>query len=75
LLNYATEIVHTPNRTASRQALRGALVTSAINDNEIQIIEVLANYPTSEVHVDGNRLLDLINQIESVLKKMPRLPF
>ncbi|MFN6296885.1 MAG: alpha/beta hydrolase, partial [Microcystis sp.] len=37
--------------------------------------EVLANYPTSEVHVDGNRLLDLINQIESVLKKMPRLPF
>ncbi|MFM7908791.1 MAG: alpha/beta hydrolase [Microcystis sp.] len=75
LLDYATEIVHTPNRTASRQALRGALVTSAINDNEIQIIEVLANYPTSEVHVDGNRLLDLINQIESVLKKMPRLPF
>ncbi|MFM7715250.1 MAG: alpha/beta hydrolase, partial [Microcystis sp.] len=49
--------------------------TSAINDNEIQIIEVLDNYPTSEVHVDGNRLLDLINQIESVLKKMPRLPF
>ncbi|MFM7789343.1 MAG: alpha/beta hydrolase, partial [Microcystis panniformis] len=25
---------------------------------EIQIIEVLANYPTSEVHVDGNRLVD-----------------
>ncbi|AKE65166.1 hypothetical protein NIES3806_31360 [Microcystis aeruginosa NIES-3806] len=75
LLDYAAEIVHTPNRAASRQALRGALVTSALNDNEIQVIEVLDNYPTSEVHVDGNRLLDLINQIESVLKKMPRLPF
>lgn len=75
LLDYAAEIVHTPNRAASRQALRSALVTSALNDNEIQIIEVLANYPTSEVHVDGNRLLDLINQVESVLKKMPRLPF
>ncbi len=75
MLDYAAEIVHPPNRAASRQALRGSLVTSALNDNEIQIIEVLDNYPTSEVHVDGNRLLDLINQIESVLKKMPRLPF
>jgi hypothetical protein len=75
LLDYATEIVHTPDRAASRQALRGALVTSALDDKEIQLIEVLENYPTSEVHVDGNRLVDLINQIETVLKKMPRLPF
>jgi hypothetical protein len=75
LLDYATEIVHTPDRSASRQALRGALITSALDDKEIQLIEVLENYPTSEVHVDGNRLLDLINQIEGVLKKMPRLPF
>lgn len=75
LLDYATEIVHTPDRSASRQALRGALVTSALDDKEIQLIEVLENYPTSEVHVDGNRLVDLINQIEGVLKKMPRLPF
>jgi Alpha/beta hydrolase of unknown function (DUF1400) len=75
LLDYATEIVHTPDRAASRQALRGALVTSALNDHEIQLIEVLENYPTSEVHVDGNRLVDLINQMEAMLKKMPRLPF
>jgi Alpha/beta hydrolase of unknown function (DUF1400) len=75
LLDYASEIIHTPSRSASRQALRGALITSALDDKEIQLIEVLENYPTAEVHLDGERLLDLINRIQGLMKNIPRLPF
>jgi hypothetical protein len=75
LLDYAAEVIHTPSKKASRQALRGALITSALDDKEIQLIEVLENYPTSEVHVDGERLVSLVNQIKSVMKNVPRLPF
>jgi hypothetical protein len=66
MLDRASEIVHTPTERAGRQSLRGALVTSAVPDNEIQIIEVIENYPTNEVHVDGDRLVELYNVINNV---------
>ena len=75
ILDYATEVIHTPSKTASRQALRGALVTSALGDKEIQLIEVLENYPTSEVYINGDRLLSLLNQINGLVGNLPKLPF
>jgi hypothetical protein len=75
LLDYATEVIHTPSRSASRQALRGALVTSALDDHKIQLIEVLENYPTAEVYVEGDRLVSLLNRIDGVMASLPRLPF
>lgn len=75
LLDQMTEVIHTPSQRASRESLRGALVTSAISDKNIRLIEVLENYPTEEVHVNGDRLADVYLQIKGVMDKIPPLPF
>ncbi len=75
LLDQVSEVIHTPSNRASRQALRSALVTSALPDNQIQLIEVLENYPTSEVHVEGDRLVETYQLVSTLLEKIPKLPF
>nr|WP_239005482.1 alpha/beta hydrolase [Gloeothece citriformis] len=75
LLDQLSEVVHTPSQRSSRQALRSALVTSALSDNDVRLIEVLENYPTSEVHVEGDRLADVYRQIDTVVGRLPKLPF
>lgn len=73
ILDQITEVIHTPSRRASREALRGALIQSAIDDNQVQVIEVLENYPTSELHVDGNRLMEIYGQIKGIADKIPSI--
>lgn len=73
LLDSISEVISTPSEKASRQSLRGALVTSAIEDNNLSLMEVIENYPTEEVHVKGDRLLEIYQQIEGVLSKIPPL--
>ena len=68
VLNSFSDVITTPSKRASKQSLRGALVTSALDNNDISIIEVLENYPTSEVHLEGDRLMETYDKIESVLK-------
>ena len=68
ILNSFSDIITTPSKRASKESLRGALVTSALDNNDISIMEVLENYPTSEVHLQGDRLADTYEQIESILK-------
>jgi hypothetical protein len=45
------------------------------HDKKIQLIEILKNYPTSEVYVEGERLVSLVNQINGAIASLPRLPF
>lgn len=73
LLDRASEIVHTPSESASRQSLRGAMVSSAVPDGNVRIIEVLENYPTDEVYVEGDRLVELYNTIETVVGHLDNL--
>jgi hypothetical protein len=73
LLDRASEIVHTPSESASRQSLRGALVNSALPDGNVRIIEILENYPTAEVHVEGDRLVELYNTINGVVGQLSYL--
>ncbi|HAC63874.1 MAG TPA: alpha/beta hydrolase [Cyanothece sp. UBA12306] len=75
VLDEVGQVIHTPSKRASRESLRGALVTSALSDRNIQVIEILENYPTSDLHVDGDRLADVYQQIEGVVSQIPRLPF
>lgn len=75
LLDEVSQVIHTPSRRANRESLRGALVTSALSDRNIRVIEILENYPTSEIHVDGDRLADIYQQINAVVSKIPHLPF
>lgn len=75
VLDQVSEIIHTPTNRANEQALRAALVKSALEDDQITLIEILQNYPTTEVHVEGERIEEVYNRVSSLLKRIPRLPF
>ena len=77
VLDQVSEAIHTPSRRADRQAMRSALVLSASDDRRISLIEVIRNYPTQELFVDGDRLIEaseriasLQNQVENVLQRI-----
>lgn len=66
ILDQMGDFVQTPSGEANRQALRSALVLSASDDDRISLIEVLQNYPTQEVHVNGNRVASAYRQIQDI---------
>lgn len=73
LLDEVGKTVHTSTDTANRQALRSALVLSASDDNKISLIEAIQKYPTQEVEVEGDRLVDTatkLSDLESGLRKI-----
>jgi hypothetical protein len=74
MLDRATQVIHTPSDRANRESLRGALVSSAIPDGKITLIETLENYPTSEVYIEGDRLVEFAQNIGTFLGRIPNLP-
>lgn len=73
LLDQASQVIHTPTNRANRQSLRGALVSSALPNGKITLIETLQNYPTPEVHVEGNRLVEVVQKISRVTERLPNI--
>lgn len=65
--------IHTSSNQANRQALRSALVLSANGDNKVSLIEVIQNYPTSEVIVEGERLVRTYNQLSIIAEDLGRI--
>jgi len=55
-LSQTGNVVSAKSERANVKALRGALIKSASDDNLISLIELLENYPTKEVYVDGKVL-------------------
>ncbi|MDX2212820.1 MAG: alpha/beta hydrolase [Oculatellaceae cyanobacterium bins.114] len=72
-IDQVSEAIHTPSRQADRQAMRSALVLSASDDSRITLIEVMQNYPTEEIYVDGDRLADAYRQIEGLQNRLGEL--
>ena len=56
VLSQTGNVVSSKSERANIPALRGALVTSASDDRLISLIELLENYPTKEVYVNGKVL-------------------
>ncbi|HEY9799894.1 MAG TPA: alpha/beta hydrolase [Leptolyngbyaceae cyanobacterium] len=63
ILDELSQVIHTPSRRADRQALRSALVLSAVGDEQVSLIEIIENYPTPYVKVDGERLESAYRQL------------
>lgn len=73
VLDEVGKTVHTSTDTANRQALRSALVLSASDDGKISLIEAIQKYPTQEVEVEGDRLVDTalkLSDLESSIRKI-----
>ncbi len=56
VLSQTGNVVSSKSERANVKALRGALVASASDDNIISLIELLENYPTQQVYVNGKLL-------------------
>ena len=67
-LDQVGEAIHPPSGRASRQALRAAFVLSASDDNRVTPLEVIQNYPTTEVQVEGDRIQDTYGQVVEVVE-------
>jgi hypothetical protein len=74
LLDYMSQVIHTPSENSDREALRGSLVTSAISDNRVKLIEVLENYPTSDVYLEGDRIADVYGGFKKIIENFPCVP-
>lgn len=73
LLDEVSESIYPESGSAGRQAMRAALVLSAVDDDRITLIEVLENYPTSRVVLDTERLAETyenFQEIEGVVVSM-----
>lgn len=62
-LDQVGDVIYMRSGSANRQALRSALVLSASDDDKLSLLEVMQNYPTSEVMVDGKRLASAYERI------------
>lgn len=70
LVDQIGQTIHTPSSQANQQALRSALVLSANKDNKVSLIEIIQNYPTSEVHVEGERLVRTYDQLSLLAERL-----
>ncbi|NJO80088.1 MAG: alpha/beta hydrolase [Cyanobacteria bacterium RM1_2_2] len=59
LLFEVGQVIQPPSGGARIQALRSTLVLSALRDNRFSVLELLQNYPTQEIQVNGLRLARL----------------
>ena len=56
ILTQTSNVVNSRSERANVKALRGALIISASDDNKVSLLELLRNYPTRQVYVNGKLL-------------------
>ncbi|MCT7951707.1 alpha/beta hydrolase [Ancylothrix sp. C2] len=78
LLDQISVVIHPPTTTANRVALRSAIVLSASEDNQVSLLEIIENYPSSELHVEGDRIVEASEKLgrlsEGMKEAMRRVP-
>lgn len=65
-LRQLSDYIHTPSRTADVQAMRSALVLSAQEDDRISLMEIVQNYPTGSVVVEGDRIVEAAELLSNI---------
>lgn len=65
-LDRLSEVVHAPSQRGDRQALRSAFVLSASEDEQITLLEIIQNYPTADVEIEGDRLEDAYRKLRDL---------
>ena len=73
ILDEVGKTIRTPAKAADRQAIRAALIKSAEEDGRISLLEVIQNYPTSEVVVEGDRLVSTYRQLSKIADPLQKI--
>lgn len=73
LLDRISQAIHAPGGGTSRDALRSALINSALPDGKITLIEALQNYPSPDVDVDGDALVSIYQQLAKLAQRLPKI--
>ncbi|MBD2089418.1 alpha/beta hydrolase [Microcoleus sp. FACHB-1515] len=69
-LDQLSQAIYPPSGSADPAALRSALVLSASDDDRISILEVVRNYPTPQVYIDGERVVQAYNQLRDLSDRL-----
>ncbi|MEM9505415.1 MAG: alpha/beta hydrolase [Cyanobacteria bacterium P01_E01_bin.43] len=73
MLDRVSETIHPASGEAGQLALRAALIGASSTDHELTLLEVMQVYPTSEIVVQGDRLVETYSQIYEVLEPLEDL--
>lgn len=58
------QLVTTPSKRTNVQALRSSIMISAVNDEQISLLEVLQNYPGQAITIDAKKMLKFIKKLQ-----------
>jgi len=68
MLDRVSETIQPATGQAGRQALRAALIGAASDDNQVTLLELMQVYPSEEIVVQGDRLMETYNRLYEVLE-------
>jgi hypothetical protein len=75
ILDQVGQVIHpSTNQPDDRDALGNAVLKSLEKDNQLTLLEVMQNYPTSEIQVEGDRLVEAYTQLATFSKQLGNLP-
>jgi hypothetical protein len=69
ILSQTGTVVSSKTERANVKALRGALVASTKDNNLVSFIELLENYPTKDVYVNGKILVRLRRNLDEFIEQ------
>lgn len=69
-LDEISQIIRPSSEQDSKQALRSAIILSTTKDNKFSLVEVFQNYPTSQVEIDIDRLIQTDKRINTPSQKV-----
>ncbi|HEY9629147.1 MAG TPA: alpha/beta hydrolase [Coleofasciculaceae cyanobacterium] len=72
-LGQLSQYIYTSARQDDDKAIRAALVLSASDDNKVSILEILQNYPTQEVILDGDNIGRAYEELQGLNDTLNRL--
>ena len=73
MLDRVSETIHPASGEAGQLALRAALIGASSSDHELTLLEVMQVYPTPEIVVQGDRLVETYTQLYEVLEPLEDL--
>lgn len=69
LLNEFSEYIYIPNSRDDQDALKTALTSSVETDGQLDLIEVLQNYPRKKVYINVNHVISTYRQFASIQER------